>query len=93
MREEDRDGNCVGCSPEGACTHWVLCLEAFMSLLQAGNFRSGLRGGFQQNIHQFSRCAFSGFWSPLFSRGQGRELLVIIAGSGITDLVFLLFWT
>ena len=26
--------------------------------LAGGNLRGGLRGGFQWNIHQFSRCAF-----------------------------------
>ena len=33
---EERKGNVPGCSPEGEGAPWVLCLEAFISFLQAG---------------------------------------------------------
>ena len=36
VREEEGERNGVGSSPEGEYTHWVLSLEAFISLLQAG---------------------------------------------------------
>ena len=35
-REEEEKRNGTGCSPEGEPKCWVLCLEAFISLLQAG---------------------------------------------------------
>ena len=36
----------------------------FYLSLAGGNLRGGLRGGFQWNIHQFSRSSLSGSWSP-----------------------------
>ena len=64
----------------------------FYLSLAGGNLRGGRRGGFQPNIHRFSRCAFPGCWSPLIGQCQGRSL-VIAAGPGISHLVLLLFWT
>ena len=59
----------------------VLCLQASFSLptlsLPGRNFRGGLRGGFQQNIHQFSRCALLGSWSPPIGQCQGRGSLAL----------------
>ena len=40
-------------------------LESFYLSLAGRNPRGGPSGGFQQNIHQFSRCVLSGSWSPL----------------------------
>ena len=56
------------------------------------NLRGGLRGGFQQNIHQFSRCSLSGLQFPLIGQCQGRGSLVIAASPGLAHLVLLLFW-
>ena len=49
-------------------------------------------GRFQQNIHQFSRCALLGSRSPLIGQGQGRGSSVIAAGPGFAHLFLLLFW-
>ena len=53
--------------------HWVLCLEAFISLVQVG-ILGEVSGGSRQHMHQFSRCAFSGSWSPLIGQSPGRGL-------------------
>ena len=76
---------------DGAHMHWVLPFMCFISLA-GDNLRGGLRGGFQQNIHSFSRCALLGQWSLLIGLLQVRGSLVIAAGPGITHLVLLLFW-
>ena len=54
--------------------------ESFSLSLAGGDPRGGLRGGFQQNTHQFSRCALSGSWSPLIGQCQSRGSIVIAAG-------------
>lgn len=47
------------CAPRKESQCWILCLEAFISL--AGrNLRGGHKGGFQQNVHQFPKCAPQG---------------------------------
>ena len=69
-------------------THAGSFVWSFSLSLVGGN----LRGGFQQNIHQFSRCALSGSWSPLIGQCQGWGSLVIAVGSGLAHLVLLLFW-
>ena len=59
-------------TPQRKSTHpEVPCLKAFISPA-GGNLRGGLRGGFKQNIHQFSRCSLSGSWSPMIGQCQGR---------------------
>ena len=45
--EEEGKGNGIGCSPEGEHTPWVLCLEACISLLQAG-ISGEVSGGFSR---------------------------------------------
>ena len=62
--EEMGKGNGKGCSPGGKAGSQRLLSWGFYLSLAGGNLRRGLRGGFQQNIHQFSRCALSGSWSP-----------------------------
>ena len=57
---------------------WVLCPEAFLSLLQAG-ILGEVSGG-------FSRCALSGSWSPLIGQHQGRVVVVTAAGPGVAHL-------
>ena len=64
-------GRC-GYAPGRESMAWVLCFEGFYLSLAGGNLRGGLRGGFQQNIHKFSRCAFSGLWFPVIGQHQGR---------------------
>lgn len=55
----------------------VLGLRVF-SLLQAGILGEVL-GGFQHNVHQLSRCAFSGSWSSLVSvRAGGHWSLQLV---------------
>ena len=44
---------------------FVLSVLSFFAGL---TLRGVLRGGFQQNIHQFSRCALSGSWSLLIGQ-------------------------
>ena len=69
--KETWKGKAQACSPEEEKMLWALCLGGFLSL--AGrNFREGLRGGFQQNIHQFSRCALSGSQSLFIGQCQGK---------------------
>ena len=63
----------------------------FCLFLAGRNLRGGLRGGIQQNIHQFSRCALPGSWSALIGQWQGRESLVIAVGSGISPTWFCSF--
>ena len=84
-------GNAQVCSQEGEYLWGDLCLESFYFSLAGGNLRGGLSGGFQQNIHQFSRCVLSGSWSPPLGQHQGRGSLVTAGGSGATHLVLLLF--
>ena len=54
--EAEGKGNGGGCSLVGEHEHWVLCLEAFISLA-GGNLWAGLGGRFQQNI-SFRVCSF-----------------------------------
>ena len=67
-------------------------LRVFNLSLAGGNLREDLRGRFQQNIHQFSRCAFSELWSLLIGQCQGRWWLVTAAGPGVAHLALLVFW-
>ena len=69
VEEKGGKGNGAGCSlRKGVCAGaFVLRLLS----LSGRNLRGGLRGGSQQNIHQFSRCALSKAWSPLVSTGAG----------------------
>lgn len=90
--EEEREGNGTGCSPEKEHKQH-LSLEAFITLSQAGILEEVSGGGFQPNIHQFSRCALSGLWSPLIGSCQRRGSWVTAAGPGVTHLVLLFFWT
>ena len=80
---------------------WLLCRGSFVlslfslslfSLSLSQNLRGGLRGGFQQNIHQFSRRALPGSWSPLIGSVTGQRSLVTAVGSSITHLVLLVLW-
>ena len=63
-REEEGNENGMGCSAKGEITRWVLLIQGFYLSLEGRNLRVGLRGGFQQNIFQFSRCFFRS-WSLL----------------------------
>lgn len=49
-----------GMLPGGKAFAGIFVLRVFLSLsLSGGNLRGGIRGGFQQNIHQFSPvCSF-----------------------------------
>ena len=67
MGEEEGKGNGVGCPPEGEVKLGPLSY-GFNFFLEGGSLTGGLRGGFQQNIHQFSRWALSGSWSPLIGQ-------------------------
>ena len=64
---------------------------SFVLRLSPLSCRWDLREGFQYDIHQFSRYALSGAWSPLIGQCQGRRLLVTAAGLGVTHLVLQLF--
>ena len=66
---------------------WGLCLSP-----AGGDPGGGLRGGSQQNIHQFPRCVLSRSRAPLIGQQQGRGSLVIATGPGLAPLVLLLFW-
>ena len=46
----------------------------FHLILAGRNLRGGHRGGFQQNIHQFARCALSGSGSLLMGQCWGSAL-------------------
>ena len=63
---------------------------------KGGGLGGGPREGYEENIHQLSRGALSGSWSPLIGWHQGKGSLVIAAypeGSrGVPCLVLLLFW-
>lgn len=60
--DEDGQEQRHGGAPGRVSERWVLCLEGFYLSLASGNLRGCLKGGFQQNIHQLSRCALSGSW-------------------------------
>ena len=64
-----RERQRCGCAPRKYGTGSFV-LRGFISHT-GGNFRGSLKGCFQQNIHQFSRCALSGSWSPLIGQCQG----------------------
>ena len=88
---EGREGM-ARAAPQRESAGWGLCFVAFISLWQEGILGEFSGGGFQQNIHQFSRCALSGSWSPRTGQRPGGGSLVIEAGPGIAHLVWLLFW-
>ena len=86
MPEERRDGERIRHERKeererGRENTWagnLVCgFMGFYLFSKGGNFRGGLREGLQQNIHQFSRCALSGSWSPPTGQLQGRGSLVI----------------
>lgn len=55
--------------PQGESTPILGPLSSgFYFFLAGRNFREGLRGRFQQNNQQFSRCPLSGPWSPLIGK-------------------------
>ena len=58
-REEEGEGNGWGMLPKGS-TSCVLCLEAFISLLQAGLSGEASGEGFGRIFIRIFRCAFSG---------------------------------
>ena len=57
--EEEEKGRGAGCSLDGGIANWELCLEAFISFLQAGIFRKVSGKGLQWNIYGLSRCIFN----------------------------------
>ena len=64
---KEKKKNGMLCFSEGELVLGPLSRGYYLSL--AGrNLRGGLRGGFQQNLHQFSRCVLSGSWSPLIGQ-------------------------
>ena len=69
---------------------WVLCLNGFISFLQAGILGKVTGAGINR-ITQLFRCALSGAWLLLIGLHQGR-VISSAAGPGITHLVLLLFW-
>ena len=77
--------------PEGECKPWVLCLEAFTSLLPVGILRDVSREGFSRIIISFPvwpfRVVVSTDWSV-----PGQGVLVTEADPSIAHLVLLLFW-
>ena len=75
-RRKQRGKGIAWAAPQRESKLWVLHLEAFI-FLAGGNRRGDLRGGFQQNIYQFSRFALTGLWSPLIDHCQGWVSLVI----------------
>ena len=88
--ERWRDRECTGCSPGRDSVRLVLCLEVFLSLLQAwilGEASAGEGSAEHSSVLQVCpfRVTISSDWSVTGS-------LVTAVGSGIPHLVSLLFW-
>ena len=77
------------CSSRAPGEHSLGPLSSHFYLFCTGSEASG--EGLQQNIHQFSRCAFSGLWSPLNDSDRAGGFLTAV-GPGVAHLVLLLFW-
>ena len=58
--KEERKGNGTGSSPEGEPVHWVLCLEAFISLLQVEVLGEVSGEGFSRMFINFPGVLFQG---------------------------------
>ena len=65
MGDKEGEGKGMGCSPEGEPC-WVLCLEAFILLLQAGIL------GEASGDECFSRTFISSPGAPFWGRGLHR---------------------
>ena len=66
----------VQVAPQRESMGWIFCLEAFLSLLQAGTLGE-VSGKDFSRILISSLGALSGSWSPLIGQRQGRASLVI----------------
>ena len=91
VREEEGTGNGAGCSPDGDHACHILCLKAFISLLQAGILREAAGEGFSRIFISSPGVPFRVMVSIDWS-APGQGSLVIAAGPGIAHLVLLLFW-
>ena len=89
--EKEKEGG-TGCSLGGDLTHWVLCLEAFISFSQAGVLGEISGEDFNRIFISCPGVPYLGSWSPLIGQWQGRGSLVRAVGPGVTHLVLLLFW-
>lgn len=86
LKRERGKGKVWVCSQEVEHTE-----SSFLRAYLGRDFRGGHREGSQQNIHQLSRCAHSGFWSPLNGGCLGGASLVNAAGSELSSTLLVWF--